>query len=75
MARSVFTLGCRFGRWGWKRWQTCYSEQKFVRSIEEIQVGIEGAVGGGEKDSGVARVVDGYVGGKPRSPTCLFDDV
>jgi Arm DNA-binding domain len=41
----------------------------------EIQVGLDGSVGGGEEDRGVARVIDGYISGKPRAPTCLFDDV
>ena len=71
----MFPFDCGFGRWRWERRQTGYSEQKLVRSIEEIQVGLDGSVGGGEEDRGVARVIDGYISGKPRSPTCLFDDV
>jgi len=71
----VFTFDCRFGRWGWERWQTGYSEQKFVRAIEKVQAGIDRAVSGGKEDSSVARVVDRYISRKARATTCLFDDV
>jgi hypothetical protein len=64
-----------FGWWRWERRQPGHGEQKLVRGVVEVQVGVDGTVGGGEKDGGVARVVDGDIGFEAGAAARLFDDV
>lgn len=61
-AMPVGTFDWRFGGRGWERRQTRHGEQELVRGIEEVQVGVDGTVGGGEEDGRVAGLVDGDVG-------------
>lgn len=74
-AISVCMLDCRFGWRGWERRQPGYGEEEFVRGIEEVQVGVDGTVCGGEEDGGAARLIDGDIGFEAGAPTRLFDDV
>src|ERR1700686_4733567 len=53
----VRAFGGGFGRRWWQRRQSGDGEQKLVRSIEEVQVGVQRTVGGGQKDGSTARVV------------------
>jgi hypothetical protein len=46
-AMPVRPFDDRFWGWRWERWQTGNSQQEFVRCIEEVQVGVDGTVGGG----------------------------
>ena len=64
-----------FGWWCRERRQPGHGEQKFVCGIVEIQVGIDGTVGGSEKDGGAARVVDGDIGFETGAAARLFDEV
>jgi hypothetical protein len=50
----VLAFGCRFGWWRWERRQTRHGEQELVRGIEEVQVGVDRSVGGGQKDGSAA---------------------
>jgi hypothetical protein len=74
-ATSVHPFDRRFGWWGWEWWQTGHGEQKLVRGVVEVQVGVDGTVGSGEEDGGAARVVNGDIGFEASAATCLFDDV
>ena len=71
----VFVFGCGFWWWGRERRQAGYGEQEFVRGVEEVDVGVDGAVGGGDEDGGAAGVVDGDVGLEAGAAAGLFDDV
>ncbi len=68
-------FGYRFGRRRWERRQTGHSEQKLVRSIEEVHVSVDRTVGSGQKDGSVAGVVDGDISFKTGSATSFLDDV
>lgn len=71
----VLAFDSRSGLWGWERGQTGDSEQESVRGIEEVQMCIEGTIGGGDEDGGLASVVDGDIGLEAAATTRLFNDV
>ena len=60
MPVRVFDSG--FGWWRREGRQTGDGQQKLVCTIEEVRVDVEGTVGDGQEDGGVARVIDGDVG-------------
>jgi len=72
---SVRTSESRFGWRRWQRRQAGYCEQKLVGCVVEVQVGVDGAVGGSEEDGCPTSVVEGDVGFKAGSAAGLLDDV
>ena len=58
---SMRLFDCGFGWWRWERRQTGDGQQELVCTEEEIRVDVYGAVGDGEEDGCVTRVIDGDV--------------
>jgi hypothetical protein len=80
MAMPAPVAGCTFARCWFagrrrQRRQAGHCKQKLVCGIEQIQVRIDGAIGGGQEDGGPLRAIDGDVGFKSRSSAGLLDDV
>lgn len=75
MPMRVGAPGCRFRGRRWQRRETRHGEQKFVRGVEEVDMGIDRAVGCGHKDGSVAGVIESDIRLETSSASRLLDDV
>src|SRR5579872_86680 len=71
----VFVSAHRFQRRRRKGREAGYGEQNLIRSIEKIEMRVDGAVSCRHKEGGAMCVVDGNVGLETRSAAGLLDNV
>src|SRR5580698_8137083 len=64
-----------FGRIGRQRRQAVEREQQVVSLVKDVEMSLNGAVGGGNEDCGVMRLAKCNVGEKTRAAAGLFGDV
>jgi len=76
MARTVVTAGgLGLGRRRRRRREAGEVEEQIVGGVVEVDMRVAGAIGGGDEDGGVARVVDGNIGLDACAAAGFLDDV